>query len=180
MFATTRLRAVVDRVPDGRGGDLARLPRVLELSYTSLAMARRQAGYVDGNNVVIQYRWGGNQTAQLPALAAELAHLPVTVLVTSGGDDAVDAARAATSTIPIVTTIGYDPVNGERHGRERVRKRPGAQARGDCPRACAERTQHCLPDQSSQSRFRARQGQGRGCRKGAGPTRGAAQRCKRE
>jgi putative tryptophan/tyrosine transport system substrate-binding protein len=106
---------------------LARLPRVLELSYTSLAMARRQAGYVDGNNVVIQYRWGGNQSAQLPALAAELAHLPVTVLVTSGGDDAVDAARAATSTIPIVTTIGYDPVNG---GLVQSLNRPGGNVTG--------------------------------------------------
>jgi len=72
----------------------------------------RQTGYIDGSNVVIQYRWGGNQSARLPALAAELARLPVTVLVTGGGDDAVAAARAATTTIPIVTTIGYDPVIG--------------------------------------------------------------------
>ena len=45
----------------------------------------RQTGYIDGSNVVIQYRWGGNQSARLPALAAELARLPVTVLVTGGG-----------------------------------------------------------------------------------------------
>jgi putative tryptophan/tyrosine transport system substrate-binding protein len=87
----------------------------------------RQAGYVDGSNVVIQYRWGGNQSAQLPALAAELARLPVTVLVTSGGDDAVDAARSATTTIPIVTTIGYDPVNG---GLVQSLNRPGGNVTG--------------------------------------------------
>jgi putative ABC transport system substrate-binding protein len=87
----------------------------------------RQAGYVDGNNVVIQYRWGGNQSTRLPALAAELARLPVTVLVTSGGDDTVDAARSATTTIPIVTTIGYDPVNG---GLVQSLNRPGGNVTG--------------------------------------------------
>jgi ABC-type uncharacterized transport system substrate-binding protein len=62
-----------------------------------------------GQNVVMEYRWAEGHYARLPALAAELVHLPVDVLVTAE-NAATAAARQATSTIPIVMVVGSDPV----------------------------------------------------------------------
>jgi putative tryptophan/tyrosine transport system substrate-binding protein len=69
-----------------------------------------EAGYVDGRNVRIAYRWTGGQAERLPALAAELAALKVNVIVTLGNTQAVRAAKAATASIPIVFMLGTDPV----------------------------------------------------------------------
>jgi putative tryptophan/tyrosine transport system substrate-binding protein len=69
-----------------------------------------QVGYIEGQNVTIEYRWGRNEGNRLPDLAKELVQRDVTVIVASGGDQAVRAAQAATRTIPIITTIGSDPV----------------------------------------------------------------------
>jgi putative ABC transport system substrate-binding protein len=66
-------------------------------------------GYIEGRNVAVEYRWGLGHYDRLPALAAELARWPVSVLASSGGDPAMLAAKAATSTIPIVF-VGGDPV----------------------------------------------------------------------
>src|SRR5438046_10464987 len=70
----------------------------------------KQAGYVDGHNVMIEYRWAENQNDRLPNLAAELVRYPVSVIVTSGGDHVVQAAKAAAPATPIVSTFGFDPV----------------------------------------------------------------------
>jgi putative ABC transport system substrate-binding protein len=70
----------------------------------------RQSGYVEAKNVAVEYRWGRNEPSRLPALARELVSFPVAVIVASGGDQAVEAVKAATQTIPIVATIGSDPV----------------------------------------------------------------------
>jgi putative ABC transport system substrate-binding protein len=70
----------------------------------------KQAGYVAGRNVMIEYRWAHNQGDRLPSLAAELARLPVAVMVASGGDHVLLAAKAAAATTPIVSTFGFDPV----------------------------------------------------------------------
>src|SRR5436190_1376272 len=67
-------------------------------------------GYVDGQNVTVEFRWADGHYDRLPALAAGLVRRPVAMLVTTGGDPAVLAAKAATSTIPIVFVMGSDPV----------------------------------------------------------------------
>ena len=87
----------------------------------------RQAGYVDGQNAMIEYRWAQNQSDRLPGLAAELARHPVAVMVTSGGDHVVQAASAAAATTPIVSTFGFDPVA---HGLVAGLNRPGGNITG--------------------------------------------------
>ena len=70
----------------------------------------KQGGYVEGQNVAIEYRWARGDYGQLPALAAELVKLRVNVLAGAGGDPSARAAKAATSTIPVVFGMGGDPI----------------------------------------------------------------------
>ena len=70
----------------------------------------RDAGYMDGQNVKVEYRWAYGQYDRLPQLAAELLAQQVAVIVASGGEPSVMAAKAATSRTPIVFGIGGDPV----------------------------------------------------------------------
>ena len=67
-------------------------------------------GYAEGRNVTVEYRWALGQYDRLPALAAELARRPVTLLAATGGDPAARAAKAAMATVPIVATFTDDPV----------------------------------------------------------------------
>ena len=69
-----------------------------------------EAGYVEGRNVTVEYRWAEGQYSRLPALAKELAGLDVTAIVAPGGAEVALAAKAATSSIPIVFEMGGDPV----------------------------------------------------------------------
>jgi putative ABC transport system substrate-binding protein len=79
------------------------------LRLTGLRRGLNQTGYVEGRNFVIEYRWAGYQADRLPALAADLVQLQVAVIVAPGVVPA-RAAKAATTGIPILFSVGSDPV----------------------------------------------------------------------
>jgi putative ABC transport system substrate-binding protein len=68
----------------------------------------KQTGYIEGENVAIEYRWAENQVDRLPNMVADLAHRRVTVIAATGPPAAL-AARAATMTVPIVFIVNEDP-----------------------------------------------------------------------
>ena len=70
----------------------------------------KETGYIDGQNITIEFRWAEGHYDRLPGMAADLVRRKVAVLVSTGGPQSVVAAKAATSTIPIVFTTGSDPV----------------------------------------------------------------------
>jgi putative tryptophan/tyrosine transport system substrate-binding protein len=76
---------------------------------TGLRRGLNETGYVEGRNLKIEYRWGGNQPDRLPSLVAELIQMRVALIVTPGLLSTL-AAKAATTTIPIVFGVGADPV----------------------------------------------------------------------
>src|SRR5712664_2121895 len=94
-------------------------PRTARIGFLSLSSGPtptmdispglRELGWIEGQNIVVEYRWAANREDQLPALAAELVRLKVDVIVTSS-TPAAQAAKRATTTIPIVVTFAADPV----------------------------------------------------------------------
>src|SRR4051812_35798808 len=77
---------------------------------TAFHRGLNEAGFIEGQNLAIEFRWAEGQFDRLPALAADLVNRRVSVLVAVGGDPSVVAAKRATSSIPIVFGMGGDPI----------------------------------------------------------------------
>jgi ABC-type uncharacterized transport system substrate-binding protein len=93
-----------------------------------IRLALRDLGYIEGQNIAIEYRYAEGRPDREPGLAAELARLKVDIIVVSGGDRPIRAAKNATKTIPIVMTgQGSDPV---RAGHVESLARPGGNVTG--------------------------------------------------
>jgi putative ABC transport system substrate-binding protein len=95
----------------------------------ALRQGLHSAGYIEGQNVAIEYRFAENQSERLPALAADLVRRQVAVIA-AGGNAAARAAKSATTTIPIVFVVGDDPV---RIGLVPSLSRPGGNITGMTP-----------------------------------------------
>ena len=87
----------------GRAGDLIRAD--------GIRAALRELGYVEGQNIAIEYRYADDKLDRLPDLAADLVRLKVDLILVAGGDTAILPAKNATKTIPLILTgSGSDPV----------------------------------------------------------------------
>ncbi len=123
--------------PVAAGAQQAAMPVIgfLNLTYPEAQVdnlrifrqALKETGYVEGENVAIVYRWAENQLDRLPELAADLVRRRMTVIVANEGPTVAFAAKAATTTIPIVFVVSDDPV---RLGLVASLARPGGNLTG--------------------------------------------------
>jgi putative tryptophan/tyrosine transport system substrate-binding protein len=102
-------------------------PKEREWAVAAFLQGLRETGFVEGQNVVVEYRWARGQYSELPALAADLVRYQVAVITTGGGPGPALAAKAATKTIPIIFNHGGNPVE---QGLVASLNHPGGNATG--------------------------------------------------
>ena len=119
LFALSLAAEAQQATKISRIGYLTVSPSVFPGPRRGISAGLRELGYIEGKNIVIEWRYTEGKLDRIPAIAAELVRLKVDIIV-SGGPTATRAAKEATSTIPIVMATGY------RSCWDRVRRQPGA------------------------------------------------------
>jgi len=153
--------------------------RDLGLVIPGFLRGLNELGFVEGRNIAIEYRWAEGDYQRLPVLAADLVNRKVSALAAISGTPSALAAKAATTTIPIVFAIGGDPIapgpqssRQQRHWRELLQFTASDQATGPRARAGAQRKLDCRarePGESAECRGRESRAAGRDCSRATAP-----------